>query len=58
VSIITMLTLEGPREVCSKVVVVVPSLEFVVISLLGVLVPLILVAPSRLVMWGFISPWS
>jgi uncharacterized membrane protein len=53
----TMLTTKGTREVRLEVVVV-PPLAFVVISPLGVLVPLILVAPSRLVLLGVVSPWS
>jgi hypothetical protein len=58
VSIMTMLTANIIREVHPKVVVVVPHLVFVVISPLGVLVTLVLVAPDRLVLLGFISPWS
>jgi hypothetical protein len=54
----TMLTAKGTREVRLEVVVVVPPLVFVVISPLGVLVPLILVAPNRLVLLGVVSPWS
>jgi hypothetical protein len=57
VSIMTMLTIEGTREVHLEVVVV-PPLAFVFISPLGVLVPLILVAPNRLVLLGVVSPWS
>jgi hypothetical protein len=52
-----MLTAKGTREVHLEVIVV-PPLEFVVISPLAVLVPLILVAPSRLVLLGVVSPWS
>jgi hypothetical protein len=54
-SIMTMLNTKGIREVRLEVVVV-PPLAFVVISPLGVLVPLILVAPNRLVLLGVISP--
>jgi hypothetical protein len=54
VSIMAILTAKGTREVCLKIVVVLP-LAFVVISPLGVLVPLILVAPNRLVLLGVIS---
>jgi hypothetical protein len=57
VSIMNMLTAKGKKEVHPKVVVV-PCLEFVVISPLGVLVPLILDYPNRLVLLGVISPWS
>jgi hypothetical protein len=58
VSIMTMLTAMSAREVHPDVVIFVPPLAFVVIVPLGVLVTLILVAPSRLVLLGFISPWS
>jgi hypothetical protein len=54
VSIMAILTVKGIREVCPKIVVVI-SLAFVVIALLGVLVPLILVAPSRLVLLGVVQ---
>jgi hypothetical protein len=57
VSIMTMLTAKGTREVHQEVFVV-PPLAFVVIAPLGVLVPLILVAPNRLVPLGVVSPWS
>jgi hypothetical protein len=53
VGIMTILTAKGTREVCLKIVVILP-LEFVVISPLGVLVPLILVSPGKLVMLGVI----
>jgi hypothetical protein len=46
VSIMAILTAKGTREVCPKIVVILP-LAFVVISPLGVLVPLILVAPEQ-----------
>jgi hypothetical protein len=52
-----MLTAKGTREFFLEVVVV-PPLEFFVISPLGVLVPLILVAHNRWVLLGVISPWS
>jgi hypothetical protein len=58
VSIMTMLTAKDTREVHSNVFVVVPPLAFVVISPLGVLVPLIMVSPNRLVLLGVVSPWS
>jgi hypothetical protein len=54
----TMLTAKGTREVRLEVVVVVPPLAFFVTSPLGVLVPLILVSPSKLVLLGGVSPWS
>jgi hypothetical protein len=53
VSIIAIFTTKGTREVGSKIVVVFP-LAFVAISPLRVLVPLILVAPNRLVLLGVI----
>jgi hypothetical protein len=54
VSIMTILTAKGTREFCLNIFVVVP-LAFVVISPLGVLVPLVLVSPDRLVL---VSSWS
>jgi hypothetical protein len=59
VSIMAILTAKGTREVCLNIVVVL-SLAFVVISPLGVLVPLVLVAPCRLVLLGLVlvSSWS
>jgi hypothetical protein len=59
VSIMDILTTKGTREVCLKIVVVLP-LAFVVISPLGVLVPLVLVALGRLVLLGvvLVSSWS
>jgi hypothetical protein len=58
VSIVTKTTAKGTREVCLNIVVVV-SLMFVVIAPLRVLVPQILVAPSRLGLLGMVSslPW-
>jgi hypothetical protein len=53
VSIMAILTAKGTWEVCLKVFVVLPWV-FVVISPLGVLVPLILFAPSRLVLLGVV----
>jgi hypothetical protein len=58
VSVVSMLTTKRAREFCLEVVVVFPPLAFVVIFPLGVLVTLILVAPSRLDLLGFISFWS
>jgi hypothetical protein len=57
VSIMAIFTTKGKREVCLKIVVVLP-LVFVIISPLRVLVPLILVAPNRLVLLGVIPSWS
>jgi hypothetical protein len=53
-SIVIELTTKGTGEVGSKVIVIF-SLTFVVVSPLTVLSPLILVAPSRLVLLGVIS---
>jgi hypothetical protein len=52
VSIVAILTTKGTRDVVPKIVFFL-SLVFIVISPLGVLVPLILVSPSRLVFWGW-----
>ena len=52
-SIMTELTTKGTREGGSNIIVIFP-LTPVVISPLGVLIPLILVAPSRLVLLGVI----
>jgi hypothetical protein len=59
VSIVTKLTAKGTREGGPNIVVV-PSLTFVVVSPLGVLIPLVLVAPDRLVLLGLVlvSSWS
>jgi hypothetical protein len=57
VSIMAILIAKGKREVFPKIVVII-SLVFVIISPLGVLFPLILVAPGRLVMLGVIPSWS
>jgi hypothetical protein len=59
VSIMTILSTKGTREVCLKIVGVLP-LVFVVIFPLEVLVPLSLVSPNRLVLLGVIlvSSWS
>jgi hypothetical protein len=52
-SIMTELTTKGTREVGSKIIIIFP-LTSIVISPLGVLIPLVLVAPSRLVLLGVI----
>jgi hypothetical protein len=59
VGIMSILTAKGTREVCSKSVVILP-LAFFVISPLGVLVPLVLVAPGWLVLLGvvLVPSWS
>ena len=56
VSIMTKLTTNSIKEVSSEVFIVVPPLEFVFISPMGVLVTLVLVAPRRLILLGVISP--
>jgi hypothetical protein len=53
VSIMAILTAKGTREFCLNIIVVL-SLEFVVISPLRVMVPLVLVAPYRLVLLGLV----
>jgi hypothetical protein len=57
VNIMAILTKKGTREVFPKIVFIIP-LEFVIISPLEVLVPLILVAPDRLVLLGVIPSWA
>ena len=58
-SIMAILTAKGTHEVCLKIVVILP-LTFVIISPLGVLVPLILVSPDSLVLLGvvLVPSWS
>jgi hypothetical protein len=51
VSVMTELTTKGTREDCFNIIF---PLAFVTIAPLGVLVPLVLVAPSGLVLWGLI----
>jgi hypothetical protein len=59
VSIVTKLTAKGTREGGPNIFVV-PSLMFFVFSPLGVLIPLVLFAPDRLVLLGLVmvSSWS
>jgi hypothetical protein len=57
VSIMAIFTAKGTREFCLKIVFILP-LVFVIISPMGVMVPLILVAPGRLVLLGVIPSWS
>jgi hypothetical protein len=57
VSIMAILMTKATREVCPKIVVILP-LVFVIIYLLRVLVPLILVSLGRLVLLGVISSGS
>jgi hypothetical protein len=59
VSIVTKLTAKGTREGGPNIVVF-PSLKFVVVSPLGVLIPLVLVASDSLVLLGLVlvSSWS
>ena len=52
-SIMTELTAKGTREIVFDSIVISP-LTPVVIAPLGVLIPLVLVAPSRLVLLGLI----
>jgi hypothetical protein len=52
-SIMTELTIKGTREVGFNIIVIFP-LTPIVISPLGVLIPLVMVAPSRLVLLGLI----
>jgi hypothetical protein len=51
VSVMTELTTKGTREDGFNII---SPLAFVIITPLGVLVPLVLVAPSWLVLWGLI----
>jgi hypothetical protein len=51
VSVVTELTTKGTREYGFHII---PPLEFVVVAPLGVLVPLVLVSPSGLMLWGLI----
>jgi hypothetical protein len=48
-----ILTTKGARELCLKIVVILP-LDVFVIAPLGVLAPLILVDPDRLVLLGVV----
>jgi hypothetical protein len=54
-----ILTTKGARELCLKIVVILP-LDVFVIAPLGVLAPLILVDPDRLVLLGvvLVPSWS
>ena len=52
-SVMAKLTKNGTREVGFNIIVISP-LAFIIISPLGVLVPLVLVASSGLVLWGWI----
>jgi hypothetical protein len=51
VSVMTELTAKGTREYGFNIIF---PLAFVVVSPLGILVPLVLIAPSGLVLWGLI----
>ena len=51
VSVVTELTTKGTREDGFNII---PTLAFVFIAPLGFLVPLVLVAPSGLMLWGLI----
>ena len=50
-SVITEITTKGTREDGFNII---SPLAFIIISPLGVLVPLVLVSPSWLVLWGLI----
>jgi hypothetical protein len=50
-SVMAELTTKGTREVGFNIIVISP-LAFIIIAPLGVLVPLVQVAPSGLVLWG------
>jgi hypothetical protein len=52
-SVMAELTTKGTREDGFNIIVISP-LAFIIIAPLGVLVPLVLVAPSGLVLWGLI----
>ena len=52
-SVMAELTTKGTREYGFNIIYISP-LAFIIISPLGVLVPLVLVAPSGLVLWGLI----
>jgi hypothetical protein len=52
-SVMAKLTTKSTREVGFNIVVISP-LALIIISPLGVLIPLVLVAPSGLVLWGLI----
>jgi len=56
-SIMTELTAKGTRESGFNSIVISP-LTPIVFSPLGVLIPLVLVAPSRFVLLGVVSAWS
>jgi hypothetical protein len=53
VSIVTKLTTKGTREGGPNIVFV-PSLTFIIVSSLEVLIPLVLVSPNRLVLLGLV----
>ena len=52
-SIMTKITAKGTREGGPNIVVV-PSLTFFIVGPLGVLIPLVLVSPDRLVLLGLV----
>jgi hypothetical protein len=58
VSIMSIFTTKSAREVSLEVIVLPLSWLIVIVSPLGVLVSLILVAPSGMVLLGVISSWS
>jgi hypothetical protein len=52
-SVMAEIATKGTREFGFNIIVIYP-LVFIIISPLGVLVPLVLVSPSGLVLWGLI----
>jgi hypothetical protein len=52
-SVMAELTTKGTREVGFNIIVISP-LALIIIAPLGVFMPLVLVAPSGLVLWGLI----
>jgi hypothetical protein len=56
-SVMAELTTKGIREVGFNITVIFP-VAFIIIAPLGVSIPLVLVAPSGLVLLGLIPAWS
>jgi hypothetical protein len=54
-SVMAEITTKGTREDGFNIIFISP-LAFIIIAPLGVLVPLVLVAPSGLMLWGLIPP--
>jgi hypothetical protein len=51
---VSVMTIDATKSTRVDGFNIIPPLEFVVIAPLGVLVPLVLVAPSGLMLWGWI----